>query len=214
MPWVIQTRRKSVGNFDESWVYTMATTDPIRNKKHVRELAGYYLKRGSLRNYLLVVLGVYTALRISDLLRLTCGDVFDFDAGVFRHHIEVVERKTGKAKMIALNAKAIEALQIYFVAAKPYAGDYLFPSGKRKGTSIGRIQAWRIVKTAAISIGLSQRIACHSLRKTFGYHAWKAGASAVLLMNIYNHTDFSVTQRYLGITQDELDGVYLGLVVL
>ena len=30
-------------------------------------------------------------------------------------------------------------------------------------------------------------------------------------MQIYNHSDFSITQRYLGITQDDIDRVYLGL---
>ncbi len=48
----------------------MATTQPIRNKNQVRELADYYLRKGQLRNYALIVLGVHTALRISDLLRL------------------------------------------------------------------------------------------------------------------------------------------------
>ena len=48
----------------------MATTQPIRNKHQVRELADYFLRKGQLRNYVLIVLGVHTALRISDLLRL------------------------------------------------------------------------------------------------------------------------------------------------
>ncbi|MDR1299407.1 MAG: hypothetical protein LBJ84_04070 [Oscillospiraceae bacterium] len=48
----------------------MAATQPIRSKRHVRELAGYYLRRGQTRNHLLVIMGVNTALRVSDLLRL------------------------------------------------------------------------------------------------------------------------------------------------
>ena len=44
----------------------MAATEPIRNKHQIRELAGYYLCKGQLRNYVLIVMGVHTALRISD----------------------------------------------------------------------------------------------------------------------------------------------------
>lgn len=192
----------------------MATTEPIRDKKHVRELAGYYLKRGKLRNYLLVVLGVYTALRISDLLRLTWADVYDFAAGRFCTHIELTERKTGKRKTIALNSKAVDALRLCLTGKNVQPGGFLFQSNKRKNAPIGRIQAWRIIKAAAFAVGLSTRVSCHSLRKTFGYHSWKAGVSPVVLMDIYNHSSYDVTRRYLGVAQEDLDTVYLGLVIL
>ena len=44
----------------------MKITEPIRNKHQVRELAEYYLNRCEIRNYVLIVMGVHTALRISD----------------------------------------------------------------------------------------------------------------------------------------------------
>ncbi|MDR2088079.1 MAG: hypothetical protein LBP73_01855 [Clostridiales Family XIII bacterium] len=56
----------------------MAVTEPIRSKHQVRELSNYYFKRGQFRNCCLIVLGVHTALRVSDLLRLTWEDVYDF----------------------------------------------------------------------------------------------------------------------------------------
>lgn len=184
----------------------MAVTEPIRDKKHVRQLAEYYLKRGSLRNYLLIIMGVYTALRISDLLQLTWGDVYDFTLESFRTHIHVTERKTGKRKSIALNRMVVTALRLCF-SAKVQPDSYLFQSGKRKDAPIGRVQAWRIIKEAALAVGIAARISCHSLRKTFGYHAWQAGVSAVLLMDVYNHSSYAVTRRYLGVAQDDLDNL-------
>jgi len=32
-------------------------------------------------------------------------------------------------------------------------------------------------------------------------------------MDIFNHTSFAITRRYLGLTQEDKDIVYLGLVV-
>ena len=33
-------------------------------------------------------------------------------------------------------------------------------------------------------------------------------------MNVYNHSDFKVTQHYLGVTQDDIDKAYLELKLL
>ena len=73
-----------------------AVTDPIRDKKELKALANYFLKRGELRNYTLVVLGVHTALRVSDLLRLTWADVYDFTNCCLREHLVVLERKPAR----------------------------------------------------------------------------------------------------------------------
>ena len=192
----------------------MAATEPIRDKKHIREIADYYLKQGKLRNYLLIVMGVHTGLRISDLLRLTRGDVYDYGQNCFCSHIHLVEQKTGKVKTLALNKAVLTALSLCFKAQNGTAEDYLFQSRRRAHHPIGRIQAWRIVKEAAAVVGVAGCIGCHSLRKSLGYHAWKSGVQAVLLMDIFNHSSFAVTKRYLGISQDERDKVYLSLSLL
>jgi integrase len=190
--------------------YIMAATEPIRDKKQLRELAGYWLKRGNLRNYAMIVLGVSTALRIGDLLRLTWADAYDETSREFRSHITLTERKTGKQKTIALNQQAVKALRLLFQHRR---GEYIFASNRKDDKAISRVQAWRIVRAAAEAIGAAGCIACHSLRKSLGYHAWKAGVLPILLMDIYNHSSFETTRRYLGISQDDRDKVYLGLAL-
>lgn len=192
----------------------ISATDPIRNKHHIREMAYYYLKSGKLRNHLLIVLGIYSGLRISDLLRLTALDVYDFTTRQYRTHLTLIESKTGKLKCIALNKHAIVALENCLGSTPASPEAFLFQTKRKRHAAIGRTQAWRIIKEAAKAVGAAGRISCHSLRKTMGYHAWKMGTPAVLLMDIFNHTSFDVTKRYLGIAQDDRDQVYLKLSLL
>jgi integrase len=187
----------------------MAATQPIRNKNQVRELAEYYLRRGQLRNYVLIVLGIHTALRISDLLRLKWDDVYNFESSRVRTNICLTEKKTKKPKIIALNKSVISAL-IMLAAEKAEKGHFLIEN-PQTGKAISRIQAYRIIRAAAEALTFQNRVSCHSLRKTFGYHAWKRGASPTVIMEIYNHCSLAVTRRYLGVTQDDKNEVYLSL---
>ena len=185
----------------------MSATQPIRNKHQVRELAEYYLKRGELRNHLLIVMGVHTALRISDLLRLKWDDVYNFEHKHVRESVSIIEKKTGKTKLITLNKAISKALLMCIHAAK--SGEHLIKS--RKGGAISRIQAYRIIRAAAETLGFRSPVSCHSLRKTFGYHAWKVGISLAVIMEIYNHSNYAVTRRYIGVTQDDKDEAYRSL---
>ena len=49
-------------------------------------------------------------LRISDILKLRWNDVYDFQNKRYRSHICLVEQKTGKKTMIAVNHSLHEAL--------------------------------------------------------------------------------------------------------
>jgi len=189
----------------------MAATEPIRDKKQLRQLAEYYLKRGQLRNYVLIVLGACTALRISDLLALTWNDVYDPRRKAFRTHVTLKERKTGKTRTIALNKQVIHALRMYYPHRR---GLHIFMSNRKDGRPISRVQAWRIIRAAAIAVGIPGKVACHSLRKSWGYHAWTSGnVSPVVIMDILNHSSYKTTRRYLGVAQDDLDRAYMGITL-
>ncbi|MCI8327865.1 MAG: tyrosine-type recombinase/integrase [Lachnospiraceae bacterium] len=188
----------------------MGTTQPIRDLKELKELENYYYEtKQNLRNYAMICLGVNCVLRISDLLQLRWGDVYDFSSEKYRYHIVVKEHKTEKWTRIALNKNAVIALDQYKKSLPPLQTDsYLFP-GKKGFAPLSRSQAYRIIRHASENLNLDKHISCHSLRKTFGYHAWKNGVSPVVLMDIYNHSSFHVTKRYLGLEQEDKDSVFL-----
>lgn len=192
----------------------MEKVDPIRSRKKIEDLKKYLLGTCNMRNYALVVVGMNSALRISDILNLTWGDVYDFDLEQYREHVWVREKKTNKGKKLLLNLGAIEALerlQKSLTYIKPY--DFIFKSRKGENEPISRIMALKIVKDAALAVGIKDRIGCHSLRKTFGYHSWKSGVPVPVLTELYNHGNQAVTKLYLGITQDDLDEVYRTVVL-
>jgi integrase len=189
----------------------MSTTQPIRSKKHVRALAGYYLKRGQIRNYVLIVLGVHTALRISDLLRLRWCDVYDFKRGRVRETFTLIEQKTRKPKVIALNQAAVASLMLLAARTSATPDGFLIENVRTK-QAISRVQAYRLIRAAAAALDIG-RVSCHSLRKTFGYLSLKSGVSVVVLMDIFNHSSLTVTKRYLGLTQDDKNNAYLRLKV-
>lgn len=191
----------------------MNLAEPIKNKGDLEKFKNYYEDvKPNGRNKLLVTMGLNTALRISDILSLKWDIVFDFEKNIYRDHIIIIEQKTGKRTQIYMNSNLLEALDEYKKSREKKQititpDTYLFPHSN-KNIHITRSQAFRIIKEAADYYNLSGVISCHSLRKTFGYHAWKQGVPPVLLVTIFNHSSFHITKRYLGIEQDDRDDIF------
>jgi len=151
----------------------------------------------------LFVLGINSGLRISDLLKLRVGDVKDKD------RIAMLENKTGKYKSFPFSETCRKAIKDYLDSTDLHS-HWLFPS-RKGGNPITRIQAYRILTEAAHQAHIKDNIGTHTLRKTFGYHAFRQGVDIALIMQLLNHASPGVTKRYIGITQDELDNVYINL---
>jgi len=194
----------------------MNVTQPIRNRQSLEYFKDYYRYRNcNSRNYTLIITGLNTALRINDILGLTWGNVYDFKKKRFKKHLEIQEQKTKKQNQIIINKQLRRTLENYLRSEQkrhryPLSEkSYLFQTRKGTNKPLSRSQAFRIIKTAATESNLPEHISCHSLRKTFGYYAWKCGTAQAVLMNIFNHSSFQVTKRYLGIAQDDKDEVFL-----
>jgi len=186
----------------------MEFVQPIRDKNQI-EAMKKVLRAASLRNFVLFTLGINSGLRISDLLPLKISDITD-EKGKIRDRISLREKKTGKAKAFPIGETTKKALKEYLFSLNYQSDRPLFPSRKGNGP-LTRQQAYRLLNEAARTIGIMDEIGTHTLRKTFGYHAYKSGADIAVIQKLFNHSSPSVTLRYIGITQEELDDVYLSL---
>lgn len=196
----------------------MNTAQPIRNQNDLENFKKYYKEiQPNARNQVLVILGLNTALRISDLLSLRWEDVYNFSQNRWQEHIQIVEQKTGKTSCIYINHNIIISLQTYQeylqITQKQIEPQNFLFSHSNKNEPISRVQAFRIVKKAAAYYGIPGVICCHSLRKTFGYHAWRQGVQPAMLVSIYNHSSYEVTKRYLGIEQDDRDRIFQEIIL-
>lgn len=143
------------------------------------------------------LMGIYTGLRISDILKLKVKDVKG------KRFINVKETKTSKHRQIEFNLILKGALDEYCKDKDP--DDYLIKSREQYNKSITRDMAYKILNYAAELFGLQERIGCHTMRKTFGYHYYKQTGDVVTLQKIFNHDHPSITLRYIGIDQDAIN---------
>lgn len=185
----------------------MEFVQPIRDVKQI-ETIKRLLRQQNIRDYCLFVLGINSGLRISDLLRLRISAVAE--KGKPKERIRLREKKTNKFKDFPITDSAKRALKEYLNTRIINENEPLFISRKNKGF-LTRQQAYRILNEAARSIGIKEKIGTHTLRKTFGYHAHKKGYDITLIQKLFNHSAPSITMRYIGITQEQMDEVYLSL---
>lgn len=188
----------------------MNKAQPIKNEKDLMKFKGYYKEvEPNARNYLLIIIGLNTALRISDILELTCDSIYDFKNKKIRKYLILTEKKTGKISQIYINTSIKQALTEYMKAEETVfkQEQYLFTT-KGRNNPISRTQAHRVIKKIVEYYNIEECISCHSLRKTFGYFAWKQGTLPALLVVLFNHSSYEITKCYLGIDQDDKDEVY------
>ncbi|RNC96206.1 tyrosine-type recombinase/integrase, partial [Lysinibacillus halotolerans] len=111
------------------------------------------------------------------------------------------EQKNGKTKRFMLPKATREMIEDYIRGMQEE--DYLFSSRKGNGP-ISTTQAYRSLQKAADVLGRDD-IGTHTMRKTFGYHHYKRNKDVATLQHIFNHSAPSITLKYIGITDDEID---------
>lgn len=169
----------------------MNFVEPIRDLEKISTIHKELYDKNP-RDALLFSFGIYTGLRISDVLKFKVKDVLV-------NFYNIREKKTGKQKVYEFNKYLKREIED-FVKGKD-ENTYLFKSRTGKNSPISRQRAYQILKGACADNGV-YNIGTHTLRKTFGYHMYKKTKDIALLMEIFNHSNPNITLRYIGINQE------------
>ena len=163
---------------------------------------------GEYKFCLLIVIGVFTGLRISDLLQLKFSQFTGTD------FLYVTETKTKKERRIKINSDLKDIIE----RVKPkmnIVDDENFIFLNRYGTkpidkSYVNVKLKELLRK--YDIHLEGNVSSHMFRKTLGNRALKlnnySNESIILLMELFNHSSPVTTKRYLGVRNSEIESIY------
>ena len=183
----------------------MKGTRPLDNDE-IRRVSAAFTGMYEVRNRVLFMLGVSTGGRISELLSLRVGDVY-------QNKKPVTDLLYGKAivkggevsRSVPVNADGRRAItEIVDWHREKYrsiaATRPLFPSRHNSGTvPMHRQTAHAILKNAFMEAGLNGKLATHSLRKSFAQRLYDKTGDIYLVQELLGHRNISTTQKYLGV---------------
>jgi len=148
---------------------------------------------------LYIIIAINTGLRCGDILQLTYEQLK-------AESLTIIEDKTGKKKIIAIN-DAIRAVVKSSDTGSPFL--------TQKGGVITIQHLNRVLKEVFAKEAKILNISTHSCRKAFGRRVYinnnESEKALVYLMDLFNHSSLTMTKKYLGIRQEELNNIYLNL---
>lgn len=174
-----------------------------RRKANTREAV-------ALRDRALLELLYASGLRISEALGLD-RESLQLEGGLVR-----VIGKGDKERIVPVGDVALRWLARYLAWPRP---EWLAVAGlgdgpgtpvfvTQRGTRLGRQAAWGVVKDAAQTAGLGERVSPHTLRHSFATHLLEGGADLRVVQELLGHASISTTQLYTHLTGERIKEVY------
>ena len=173
-----------------------------------RSLVSKLERDGEYKFCLLIAIGVFTGLRIGDLLQLRFSQFEDTDI------LTVTETKTRKVRRIKINRDLHDIIDRVKLKMKVNdSSKFIFCNkygDKPIDPSYANVKLKHIVKKYDIHI--EGNISTHMFRKTLGNRVLRlnnfSNESVILLMELFSHSSPMVTRRYLGLREQEILDVY------
>jgi site-specific recombinase XerD len=161
-----------------------------------------------------VTLGVRSGLRVSELLALKVGQIWDGTKVVDRFY---VQRKATKGKhagaSLVMHPDAAVALVKWVktgaISRNPEG--YLFRS-QQGGGRLNRRSAWKVLHRAFRQAGVSGMAGTHCMRKSFANNVHAAlGGDLFRTAKAMRHSSPLTTLKYLSFKQKEIDRAILAM---
>ncbi len=162
------------------------------------------------RDRALLVLGVCSGFRISELLSLRVGDVERNGRPVSAIS---VARKSMKGKFegrtIPFAHKARKAVMEWLAeirSSQPGLSPESFLFESRKGGAISRVHAWRVLAQAFAGNKMTGKLGTHSMRKTFAAKMYASmGHDLLKTQRAIGHHSINTTVAYLSFSEVEIN---------
>lgn len=133
-------------------------------------------------------------------LGLRIADVMKLKPVTFKNDkLEIIEKKTGKLQYRTINKNLKELIYEYAMENNIKSNDYIIK------VTVRAIQKQLDIITKYLGL---RNISSHSFRKLFGVTVYnQTNGNIELLKELFNHSDISTTQRYIKVSQKEIDAV-------
>lgn len=189
--------------------------EPVRDLKQVKQMYQWLNKHYTPREAEFWLIGCNIALRAGDMLALRFDQIENGQKTVV-----LTEQKTRKHKEFPITPTVREAVarirafydNTEFYATKKFEPIYIFQSSSHRAYNlvqpVGIKWFSKVLKEASRDMKFDFNLNTHSMRKTWGYHAYEGGADILYIQALFNHQHQYVTLRYIGVTKSTLLKMY------
>lgn len=179
--------------------------------QEIQQVVASFSGKNALRNRCLVTLGIKSGFRISELLSLKVGAVWQMGQVVERVTVDrrhMKKRQEGRTVLLHPDAGAAVGLLVEKLKGKATFGPqtYLFQSQKGPNRPLSRVGAWLVLKKVFARTQVTGKTGTHSLRKTFADRIYgRLGNDLVKTQRAMGHRNIQSTISYLGFRESEID---------
>lgn len=155
------------------------------------------------RDKLIFALGIYSGMRIGEIIRLKQEQVYTDDGGVrYQLTVKRLKKKSTVYSDIPIHPKLRQHLKAYKDIARERQSQWLFPSSESVSGHLSRARAHGILATVFNTLKLDGA-STHSMRRSCLTYMSRAGITLRTIQEISGHSNLGQLQAYLQVDPED-----------